>query len=148
MGHRDPWESIFQLRQDAGALLKFIWTPSCMRVGGNEKADELAETGREMHPNNKKRRGGSDRVPRLWQDAGLSPMHTDVSSSKSSGDSSSVLSSRASVGGDLTSVANLLEASFSSVSSCAERSSKDEDSGFSAGVSDRQRERKKRLRAR
>ena len=34
VGHRDLWEAIFQLRQDAGALLMFIWTPLHMRLGG------------------------------------------------------------------------------------------------------------------
>ena len=54
VGHRDLWEAIFQLRKEAGALLKFVWTPSHMRVEGSNKADALAESGREMHPNNKK----------------------------------------------------------------------------------------------
>ena len=53
----------------------------------------------EMHLNHKKRREDSERVPRLWQDAGLSPMRTDVSSSKDSGDSPSELSSRPVWGG-------------------------------------------------
>ena len=39
MGHQDLWEAIFQLRQDAGALLKFVSTPSHMRVEENDKAD-------------------------------------------------------------------------------------------------------------
>ena len=51
MGRRDLWEAIFQLRQDAGALLKLIWTPSHMQVEANNKADALAESGREMHHN-------------------------------------------------------------------------------------------------
>ena len=66
------------------ALLKFIWTPSHMRGGGaSDKANALAGVGREMHPDNKKGKGDADRVPCLWRDAGLSPMRTDVSSSKS-----------------------------------------------------------------
>ena len=54
VGHRDLWEAIFEPWQGAGTMLKFIWTPSHMRVGGNDKADALAELGKEMHPNNKK----------------------------------------------------------------------------------------------
>ena len=70
-----------------------------MRMGGNDKADALAESGREMHPNNEKRNGEADRVPRMWRDAGLSPMRTDMSSSQSSGHNSSVVSSWASARG-------------------------------------------------
>ena len=114
--------------------------------GGNDKADELAESGREMHPNNKKRREDSECVPRLWHDAGLFPMRTDVSSSEDSGDSPIELSSRASVEGSLTSVAH------SSVTTSSSGSSREalaeEDSGFSTDVSERQRECKKRLRVR
>ena len=58
VGHPDLWEANFQLRRDAGALLRFIWTPSHMWVGGNDKADALAQFGREMHPNNKKTKRG------------------------------------------------------------------------------------------
>ena len=75
VGHRDPWEAIFQLRQDAGPLLKFIWTPSHMRMEGNDKADALAEFGREMHPNNKKRKGDANPVPRFWRDADVTDVH-------------------------------------------------------------------------
>ena len=118
-----------------------------MRVGGNNKADELAESCREMHPNNKKRRGDSEHVPRLWQDAGLSPMRTDVSSSEGSGDNTSGLSSQASVGGDLTSVAGSSADATSCEGLCEALGSSDGDTGFSTDVSERQRERKKRFRA-
>ena len=140
-GAQELWEAIFQLRQDAGVLVKFVWTPSHMRDGGNDKANELAESGREMHPNNKKRRGDSEHLPQLWQGAGLSPMRTDVSSSKGSGDNSSGLSSRASVGGDLTSVDSSSADTSSSEGSCEALSSSNEDSGFSTDVSERHRER-------
>ena len=71
-----------------------------------------------MHPNNKKRRGDAGRVPRLWRDAGLSPMIRDVSSSESSGYNSSVISAQASVGGELLLAANLTESPSSTGSSC------------------------------
>ena len=83
VGHRDLWEAIFQLRQDAGPCLSSSGSPHTCAWGGNDKAGALAEFGREMHPNNKKRKGDGDRMPRLWRDAGLSPMRTDVLSSES-----------------------------------------------------------------
>ena len=115
--------------------------------GGNDKADALAEFGREMHPNNKKRKGDSDRVPRLWRDAGLSPMRTNVSSSESSGDDSSVVSSWASARGELHPHADVPKTPSSSGGSSGEGSSDSEGSGFSTEVSERQRERKRQRRA-
>ena len=55
------------------APLKFVWTPSHMRVGGNGKVDELVEASREMHPNNKKRRNGCGRMRACHQCARMSP---------------------------------------------------------------------------
>ena len=147
VGHQDLWEAIFQVRHEAGSLLKFIWTPSHMWVGGNDKAGALAQFGREMQPNDKKRKGDADRVPHLWRDAGFSPMCTDVSSSESSGDNSSVVSSRARAGGELHPHTDLLGTSSSSGGSSEEGSSDSEGSGFSADVSERQRERKRQRRA-
>ena len=107
-----------------------------MGRGGNDKADELAETGTEVHPNNKRRKGDTDRVPRLWHDAGLSPMRTDMPSSESSGDGSGVLSSRASVWGELSSAADMTGTPSSFGSSCEEGSSHSEGSRFSTDVSE------------
>ena len=72
VGHRDMWEAIFALRREAGSLLQFVWTPSHMKVKVNDRADSLAEEGRLQHPHNKKRR---------WEEVGLYPMRSDVSSS-------------------------------------------------------------------
>ena len=151
VGHRDLWEAIFCFRRDAGAVLKFVWTPSHMSVGGNDQADKLAEAGKEMHPNNKKRRDEPENMPQWWQDAGLSPMRTDVSSSEASGDSEAPgeLSSRSSGGrGDLTSVTVSSVSTSSSGSSSEAVGSSGEDSRFSTPVSDRQRERRLHLRGR
>ena len=56
VGHRDMWGAIFALRREAGSLLQFVWTPSHVKVSGNDEADVLAEEGRLQHPNNNKRR--------------------------------------------------------------------------------------------
>ena len=85
-------------------------------------------------------------MPRLWRDAGLSPMRTDMSSSESSRDSSGVISARASVGGELLSAAGQKESPSPSRSSCEEGSSYSEGSGFNTDVSDRKRERKRHMR--
>ena len=79
LGHRDQWEAIWQLRQDAGPLGKFIWTPSHLNVQGNDNADEFVEQGRLQHPNDKKRR--SEEPPeaqRVWTQVRLHPMRWDV----------------------------------------------------------------------
>ena len=94
VGHRNLWEAIFS----AGALLKFVWKPSHMQMGGNDRADTLAQEGREQHPNNKRRREAQEEAPRLWREVGLSLMRTNMSSSEPSCPNSA-LSSRSSVAG-------------------------------------------------
>ena len=56
IGHRDLWEQIWDLRQQAGSQVQVIWTPAHLSVQGNAKADELAEQGWLHHRHNKKRR--------------------------------------------------------------------------------------------
>ena len=91
-----------------------------------------------MPPKNKKRKGDGDCGPRLWRDAGLSPMRTDVSSSESSGDNSTVVSSWASAGGELHPHTDLPGAASSSGGSSEVGSSDSEGPGFSTDVSERQ----------
>ena len=144
VGHRDVREAIFCLRQSARALLKFVWTPSHMQVEGNGRANNLAEDGREQHPNNKRRREAQEEAPHLWREMGLSPMRSDVSSSEPSGPGS-VLSSCSSVGGGLVATTDSSsDTSSSSGSSVDLSSSSGSGLGFSTDVSEGQRERKRR----
>ena len=83
--NRDLWEQIFLLRREAGSLLQLVWTPSHMQVMGNDRADALAEEGRLQHPHNKKRRSEEPRPPLLWEEVGLLPIRSDVSSSAGGG---------------------------------------------------------------
>ena len=46
----DPWERLLQLISASHALLQWIWVPSYVEVPGNERADELAESGRKSSP--------------------------------------------------------------------------------------------------
>ena len=86
VGHRDLWETIIQLRREAGSLVQFVWTPSDMKIKGNDMADSLAEEGRLQRRNNKKRRSAAEPHPvQLWEDVGLCPMQSDVSSSSGGG---------------------------------------------------------------
>ena len=45
----------------------------------------MAEEGRQQHPHNKKRRSEELRPPLLWEEVGLLPMRSDVSSSEGGG---------------------------------------------------------------
>ena len=106
VGHRDMWEAIFALRREAGWLLQFVWTPSHMKVSGNDEADVMAEEGTLQHPNNKKCRPAEPQpVVQLWEDVGLCPMLSDVSSSEGDGLTEQLLSAgeRSSVVGSLAS---------------------------------------------
>ena len=85
VGHRDLWEQIFLLQREAGSLLQLVWMPSHMQVVGNDRADALADEGRLQHPHNKKRRSEEPRPPLLWEEVGLLPMQSDVSSSARGG---------------------------------------------------------------
>ena len=54
VGHRDLWEHILWLCDEAGELLQLKWVPSDLyvegsNVEGNEAADELTGQGREKH---------------------------------------------------------------------------------------------------
>ena len=115
-----------------------------MQVEGNDTADTLAEEGREQHPNNKRRREAQEEAPRLWQEMGLSPVPSDVSSFESPGPSSA-LSSRSSVGAGLvTTTDSSSNTSSSSGSSVDLSSSSRYGSGFSTDVSEWQWERRRR----
>ena len=57
-----------------------MWTPSHMKVFGNDTADQLAEDGRLSHSQGKKRRSEELLEPQ-WVALGLQPMPFDVSSS-------------------------------------------------------------------
>ena len=78
-----------------------------MQVVGNDRADALAEEGRQQHPHNDKRRSEEPRLPLLWEEVGLLPMRSDVSSSAGGGGGSTEppvsAGARSSVGGSLTS---------------------------------------------
>ena len=83
--------------------MQFVWTPSHMKVKGNDMADSLAEEGRLQHPHNKKRSAQTQLV-QMWEDVGLCPMRSDVSSSSGGGGGASTEShvfagARSSVGG-------------------------------------------------
>ena len=103
---------------------------------GNDRADNLAEEGREQHPNNKRRREAQEEAPRLWREMGLSPMRSDVSSSEPLGPSS-ILSPRSSVGGGLVTTTNSSgNMSTLSGTSVDLSSSSGYGSGFSTDVSE------------
>ena len=80
VGHRDLWEAILQLREQGGGHVRLEWTPSHVRVQGNEHADQLAEASRLQHPNNKRRRTEPE-----WESLGLHPMDSGASSSDGDG---------------------------------------------------------------
>ena len=122
-------------------LLEVCMDSSHMQVEGNDRADSLAEEGREQHPNNKRRREAQEEAPRLWREMGLSPMRLDESSSEPSG-SSSVLSSCSSVGGGLATTTD--SSSDVSTSSGSSVDSSGYGSEFSTDVSEGQRERRRR----
>ena len=105
VGHKDLWEHIFLLRREAGSLLQLVWTPSHMQVVGNDRADALSEEGRLQHPHNKKRRSEEPRPLPLWEEVGLLPMRSDVSSSVGGGPTKPpvVAGAQSSAGGSLTS---------------------------------------------
>ena len=68
----------------AGSLLHFVRTPSHMKVKGNEEAD-ASESGRQKHPDNKKRRSGiPSLIAHLWEEVGICPMHSPAASRTSS----------------------------------------------------------------
>ena len=52
MGHGDLWEQILWERERSGDSLLIRWVPFHLEVEGNVRADQLAELGRESHPNN------------------------------------------------------------------------------------------------
>ena len=62
-------------------MVQLVWTPSHMKVQGNDMVDLLAEEGTLQHPHNKKRRLAEPQPIELWEDVGLCPMRSDVSSS-------------------------------------------------------------------
>ena len=80
VGHRDLWETTLQLCREAGSLVCFVWTPSHMKVKGNNTADSLAED-----PHNKKWRSAKPQPVQLWEDVRLCPIRSDVSSSEGGG---------------------------------------------------------------
>ena len=90
------------MRQTAGPRVRFIWTPSPLKVNGNDEVDALAEEGRERHPHNKIRR---QQEP-AWAALGLSPMRSEVSSltTSSSEPQHNIQSDSTSQGGSFTSV--------------------------------------------
>ena len=66
--------------------MQFVWTPSHMKVRGNDEANALAKAGRQQHPNNKKRRSAEPPpLVWLWEEVGICPMCLDVSSSGGGG---------------------------------------------------------------
>ena len=62
-----------------------------MKVWRNNEADAWAESGRQKHPNNKRRSEEPVHVAQLWEEVGLCPMHSDVLS-PAGGTSSGTLS--------------------------------------------------------
>ena len=97
LGHRDRWEHILWLREEAGDLLQLRWVPAHLNVWGNEAAAEWAGQGQEQHPNTLLPLSKRQRVM-AWDALGLEPMMeskdlrltSDVDSG--GGDSSSVQS--------------------------------------------------------
>ena len=73
VGHRDLWEHILWLREDAGDLLQLRWVPSHLNVEGNEEAGEVANQGRELHPNSVLPLSKRRRVAE-WEALGLQPV--------------------------------------------------------------------------
>ena len=52
VGHRDLWDHILWLRGGEGGLQQLRWVPAHVNVPEHEAADELAEKGTDLHPNN------------------------------------------------------------------------------------------------
>ena len=52
VGHKDLWEPILWLWEQAGALVQLHWVPSHFNMQGNKGADALARVGGKGHPNN------------------------------------------------------------------------------------------------
>ena len=149
LGHRDKWETIFKLRREAGSLSQFVWTPSHMKVKGNNMADSLAKEGRLQHPHNKKRRSAEPQPGQLWEGVGLCPMRSDVSSSSGVGSTEPCVSvgEQSSVGGSQTST-DTSEVSTDSLTSDGASDSSAGSSSFGTDASDRQRERKRAMQGR
>ena len=125
VGHRDLWEHILWLREGAGDLLQLRWVPSHLNVPGNDAANELAEQGRCLHPNNLVPLSKRRRVTE-WDALGLEPMQESreqcTTSDVDSGCGSSGESGDEQLGGG--------------DDSCSEVSSSDAEVQYSTDISD------------
>lgn len=57
VGHADLWSKVHFLVKAHAESLTFQWVPSHTDIRGNEEADQLAEKGREKHPDNMVHKG-------------------------------------------------------------------------------------------
>ena len=84
VGHRDLWEAITEMRElgggGGGGQICQEWTPSHVKVPGNEGTDQLAEAGRLQHLNNKRHRTEPE-----WEVLGLYPTDSGASSTDGEG---------------------------------------------------------------
>ena len=77
VGHRDLWEQILWERERAGLALQVHEVPSHLGVEGNVGADQLAEQGRQSHPNNFRPLPKRPGTGPQWEALGLEEMCSD-----------------------------------------------------------------------
>ena len=144
VGHRDLWEQILWERERAGLALQIHWVPSHLGVEGNVGADQLAEQGRQSHPNNFQRLPKRPQAEPQWEALGLEEMCSDPGEAQDSGRSSyqGTMCSESWSSGEWGSSSGC----STTVSDSRRLSSGSGDSGFSTDINDTRRTKMGRVR--